>query len=198
MKNEKKEKTEKKQNSGDGFSPEEISEFLKKAQERPEELAELMKKAGERDEYYNKWLSVHAEYDNVSRRMEKEKSDNIRFANETLIMRLFPIMDNFDMAIGAMDKAEDKDAVLEGIKMVQKQFHAVLEECGVKKISSEGEDFDPEIHEAFGVEKTADAEENTVIKELRSGYKLNDRLIRPAQVIVAQNPEGDEGSPEKE
>lgn len=158
-----------------------------------EALKELQKKAEERDEYEKKWMAVHADYENTCRRLEKEKMDNVRFANEDLVLRLFPIMDNFDMALGAMKKAEDKMAVLEGVKMVQKEFHRVLEESGVEKIDSVGELFDPEVHEAFGVEKTTECEDNSVVKELRAGYKLNGRLIRPAQVIVAQHPEdGDE------
>lgn len=152
-------------------------------------VEELKKKAAERDEFEKKWMSVHADYENTCRRLEKERIQNIKFANEELLMRLFPIMDNFDMALASMDHSEDKTAVLEGIKMVQKEFHKVLEQSGVKKIKAVGEKFDPEVHEAFATEKTEEQPDNTVLKEIRTGYKLKDRLIRPAQVIVAQKPE---------
>ncbi len=161
--------------------------------ELPAELVkELKKKAEECDEFKRKWMSVHADYENTCRRLEKERIQNIKFANEELLMRLFPIMDNFDMALDSMDHSEDKTAVLEGIKMVQKEFHKVLEQSGVKKIRSVGEEFDPEVHEAFAMERTEEQPDNTVLKEIRAGYKLNDRLIRPAQVIVAQEPEESE------
>ncbi|MBD3379524.1 MAG: nucleotide exchange factor GrpE [Candidatus Omnitrophica bacterium] len=153
----------------------------------PSEIEELRKKAAERDEYYDRWLKVHAEYENTRRRLEKDKSDHMRFANEGIIARLFPIMDNFDMAISAMDGAEDKGSVLDGIKLIQKEFHRVLEEHGVKRIETEGEMFDPNIHEAVFAEETDEVPEGTILEEFRPGYTLNGRLLRPAQVKVAKN-----------
>ena len=90
------------------------------------ELEELKKKADERDEYYDKWMKVHAEYENTRKRIEKEKINHIKFANEDIIAQLFPIVDNFDMAFAAMENAKDKDAVMDGIRMVQKEFHRIL------------------------------------------------------------------------
>lgn len=152
-----------------------------------EEYEALEKKAAERDEMEAKWLKVHAEYENTRKRLEKEKYDYMRFANENIIFELFPIVDNFDMALIAMDKAEDKDAVMNGIKLVQKQFHKILEDNGVKKIETEGKQFDPNIHEAVCAESTRDCEDDMILEEVRSGYMLNDRLLRPAQVKVARN-----------
>ncbi len=80
-----------------------------------EEYDALEKKAVERDEWEAKWLKVHAEYENTRKRLEKEKYDHMKFANEGIIFELFPIVDNFDMALMSMDKAEDKDAVLDWI-----------------------------------------------------------------------------------
>lgn len=152
----------------------------------PEELEELTKKAQERDEYYNKYLNVHAEYENTRRRLEKEKFEHIRFANEDIIARLFPIMDNFDMAFAAMEKAEDKTAVLDGIKMIQNEFHKVLEGHGVKRIETVGRQFDPNVHEAVMAVETDDRPEGEILEEVRPGYMLNDRLLRAAQVKVAK------------
>jgi molecular chaperone GrpE len=158
------------------------------ANEMTEDAAEeLRTKAAERDEYYGKWLNVHAEYENTKRRLEKEKYDHIRFANEGIIARLFPIMDNFDMAFAVMEKAEDKGAMLEGIKLVQKEFHRVLEDSGVKKIETLGKQFDPNIHEAVMAVETEDVPDGEVVEEVRSGYMFNDRLLRAAQVKVAKN-----------
>ena len=152
-----------------------------------EELEELKKRASESDEFKNKWLKVHAEYDNTRKRIEKEKFDHMKFANEDIIAKLFPIVDNFDMALVAMDKADDKAAVMDGIKLVQKEFHRILEENGVEKIKTEGEKFDPNVHEAVQVVETEDNPDDTVVEEVRSGYLLNGRLLRPAQVIVTKN-----------
>jgi len=150
-------------------------------------LEELRKKASERDEYYGKWLQVHAEYENTRKRMEKDKHNHIKFANENIISRLFSIVDNFDMALSAMDKAEDKGAVMEGIKLVQKEFHKILDENGVKRIETSGRQFDPNLHEAVLAEETQDHPDGSILEEIRAGYLLNDRLLRPAQVKVAKN-----------
>ncbi len=156
------------------------------------EIEELKKKAAEREEYEDKWLKVHAEYENTRRRIEKEKSEHIKFANEVIISQLFPIMDNFDMAFDAMEKAEDKDAVMDGIKMVQKEFHRVLEDNGVEKIKTEGEQFDHNVHEAVLAVETEDYPDGAILEEVRPGYLLNKRLLRPAQVKVAKNSMKDE------
>ena len=90
------------------------------------EFEELQKKADERDEFNEKWLQVHADYENTRKRLEKQKSDYIKFANEEIIAQLFPIMDNFDMAFAAMEKAEDKEAMMEGIRIMEKRRTAKI------------------------------------------------------------------------
>jgi molecular chaperone GrpE len=152
-----------------------------------DEYEELRKKAEERDEYYNRWLKVHAEYENTRKRLEKEKWEHLKFANEDIISRLFPIVDNFDMALGAMEKAEDKTAVMDGIKLVQKEFHRILEENGVEKIETVGKQFDPHVHEAVLAVETDERPDGEIIEEVRAGYLLNGRLLRPAQVKVAKS-----------
>jgi len=149
----------------------------------------LTEKSEKCEEYQAKWLQVHAEYENTRKRIEKEKIDHMRFANEGIISKLFPIMDNFDMAFDAMEKAEDKTAVMEGITMVQKEFHKVLESNGVEKIKTEGEKFDPNIHEAVLMVETEEVTDGDIVEEVRAGYMLNKRLLRPAQVKVAKNNE---------
>jgi len=151
------------------------------------EFGQLKEKADKCDEYHDKWLKVHAEYENTRKRIEKEKIDHIKFANENIISRLFPIMDNFDMAFDAMEKAEDKIAVMEGIKLVQKEFHKVLESSGVERIKTEKKQFDPNIHEAVMMMETKEHPEGSIVEEVRPGYTLNGRLLRPAQVKVAKN-----------
>ncbi len=162
-------------------------EEKKKVELTQEEYDDLVVKADERDEFYNKWLTVHAEYENTRKRMEKEQLMGIKFANEGIISRLFPIVDNFDMALDAMDKADDKAAVMDGIKLVQKEFHRVMDESGVEQIKTVGEEFDPNVHEAVQAVETDEQPDGTILEEVRSGYLLNGRLLRAAQVIVVKN-----------
>lgn len=154
-----------------------------------EELEKLKQKAGERDEFQNKWLKVHAEFENTRKRIEKEKTDHMRFANEDIISQLFPIMDNFDMAFAAMEKAKDKTAVMDGIKLVQKEFHRILEDNGVEKIETKKKQFNPNLHEAVLVIETEKHPDGEILEEMRTGYTLNGRLLRPAQVSVAKSKE---------
>ena len=156
-------------------------------------MEELEKKAEERDEYYDKWLKVHAEYENTRKRLEKEKISHLKFANEELISQLFPIVDNFDMALVSMEKAEDKEAVMVGIKLVQKEFHRILDENGIEKIKTVGEKFDPHVHEAVSVIETNEHPDDVILEEVRAGYTLNKRLLRPAQVRVSKNIEEEGG-----
>jgi len=100
------------------------------------------------------------------------------------------------MALVAMDKAEDKMAVMDGIQLVQKEFHRILEDNGVQKIKTENEQFDPNLHEAVSVVETDDHPDGMIVEEVRAGYLLNGRLLRPAQVRVAKNIAQDEGQSE--
>jgi len=164
-----------------------MTQKKKKVSITENEYEELVRKADERDELHKKWLAVHAEYENTRRRIEREKTDHIKFANEDIIGQLFPIMDNFDMAFDAMEKADDKTAVMEGIKLVQKEFHRILEGSGVSRVKTAGEQFDPNVHEAVLMVETAEHPDGAVLEEMRAGYTLNGRLLRPAQVKVAKN-----------
>lgn len=161
----------------------------KKVEISQDEYEELKKKAEERDELHDRWLKVHAEYDNTRKRIEKEKKDHMKFANEGIIAQLFPIVDNFDMAFDAMEKAEDKTAVMDGIKLVQKEFHRILEGNGVERIETKGKQFDPNVHEAVAAVETDDLPDGEIVEEVRPGYLLNGRLLRAAQVRIAKNTE---------
>jgi molecular chaperone GrpE len=154
------------------------------------EYEQLRKRAEERDDFYTRWLKTHAEYENTRKRLEKEKSEHMKYANEALVFELFPIVDNFDMALASMEKARDKSAVMQGIRMVQKEFHKVLEENGVEKIDPVGGEFDPNLHEAVSIRYSDGEEDDMVVEEVRPGYLLNGRLLRPAQVVVSKKGPG--------
>jgi len=148
---------------------------------------EKLKTAKENSEkYHDQLLRLQAEFENFRKRMEREKTEFLRYANEQLIFALLPVMDNFSRAISSAKENQNVEAVLEGVSMIEKGLADVLTKFGVKQIKSVGEKFDPHRHEAIGVVESKEHPEDTVVEELQKGYLLNDRLIRPAVVKVAK------------
>ncbi|MBL05396.1 MAG: nucleotide exchange factor GrpE [Planctomycetes bacterium] len=157
----------------------------------PKELKELRQQAAKAEEYYDRLQRQVAEADNLRKRLAKEKQDAIRYANEALIEELLPTMDSFEMAISAARNSDDNsiDSLKTGIEMVYTQLKRILEEIGVTEIDAIGQAFDPSQHEAMSRKKTDEAEEGTVLEQTRKGYRLRDRLLRAASVVVAAPPE---------
>ncbi len=153
----------------------------------PGELKELRQQAAKAEEYYDRLQRQVAEADNLRKRLAKEKQDAIRYANESLIEELLPTMDSFEMAISAARDSDDNaiDSLKTGIEMVHTQLRRTLEEVGVTEIDAVGQAFDPSEHEAMSRKKTDKAEEGTVLEQTRKGYRLRDRLLRAASVVVA-------------
>lgn len=137
-------------------------------------------------DYKDKWLRALAEYENLKKRVEKEKEETVKFSNQFLIIEFFPIMDSFDSAISSIEKSNDKEAFMKGLKMLQGEFHRILEVNGLKKIKTAGEKFDPNLHEAQEEIFTDKFPEGVIAEEIRSGYTLNGRLLRPALVKVSK------------
>jgi molecular chaperone GrpE len=164
----------------------------------PEELKQLRTDAAKAGEYYERLLRQVAETDNLRKRLAKEKQDAIRYANESLIEQLLPTMDSFDMAMLAVKNAEETtiDSLKIGIEMVHTQLKRTLEEVGLSEIDAAGQSFDPALHEAMSRKETDETDEGTVLEQIRKGYKLKDRLVRPASVVVATAP-GAEPEPEE-
>ena len=154
-----------------------------------EEFEGLNEKAQSSEEHYDKWLRCQAEVENTKKRLEKEKAEFFKFANEDLIIRLLPIVDNFDRALGSVKHTKASDAVLEGVKLVQKELHSLFKDYGVERVKSVGEKFDPHLHEAIAVVETDDHPEDTVIEEIQTGYTLKGRLVRPSIVKVTKKKE---------
>lgn len=148
--------------------------------------------APEEVDYKDKYLRALAEYDNFKKRMIKEKAETLKFSNQLLIMELFPIMDSFDSAINSIDKSKDKEAFLQGLKMLQGEFHRILEANGLKRIKSIGEKFDPNFHQAEEEVFDDKIPKGSIVEEIRSGYTLNDRLLRPALVKVSKGKKKEE------
>ena len=164
----------------------------------PEELKQLRADAAKAGEYYERLLRQVAETDNLRKRLAKEKQDAIRYANESLIEQLLPTMDSFDMAMMAVNSADETSigSLKTGIEMVHMQLKRTLEEVGLTEIDAAGQDFDPTLHEAMSRKETDEAEEGAILEQIRKGYKLKDRLVRPASVVVATAP-GENNEPEE-
>jgi molecular chaperone GrpE len=156
----------------------------------PEQLTELQLCAAKADEYKDNWLRTAADFENFKKRAARERAEVAQFASASLLQKLIPILDNFEMAQTAAQTAQgDKLASLQsGIAMIQQQLKSALLETGLEEIDATDKPFDPMLHEAVSQQETTDAPEGHVLQQLRKGYKLRDRLLRPAAVIVAKKP----------
>lgn len=140
----------------------------------------------ELNKYKDIALRSVADLDNYRKRMAREKDDAIRYANATFLERLIPILDNFELGLQAAKTGGSQSAVLDGMMMVFKQLQEFLASCGVETIDATGQHFDPNLHEAIAQEPNTEVAEGVVIRQLRKGYRLKDRLIRPANVVVSK------------
>ncbi len=147
--------------------------------------AELEKAQTERAAFLDRAARLQAEFDNFRKRNAKEQQDYRDYALADALRSLLPILDSLDRALKT-DAASLKD-FHDGIELIDKQFHDALAKLGVQPIPSEGEVFDPNLHQAIQMVDTDEAEDNHVIDELQRGYKLKERLLRPAMVRVARN-----------
>lgn len=158
-----------------------------------EQLRHLLEvKELEAKENYDRYLRQAAELDNFKKRMAREKAESIRYANETLMRDLLPVLDNLERAVEHAKGGGNGTPVVEGIEMVLKGLLEALNRHGLAQISALGAVFDPEKHEAIANIERTDCEPNTVVEEHHKGYYLFDRLLRPALVTVAKLPESKE------
>lgn len=131
-------------------------------------------------------LRIQAEFQNYKRRTEKEKSEIYKYANEKIVVELLVVMDNLDRALESIShNVEDHQNVLNGVEMIKKSFEDLLEKEGVKVIEAVNQPFDPNLHHAVMTEEKDDCDADIVIEEFQKGYKLNDKVVRPAMVKVS-------------
>ncbi len=147
----------------------------------------LAEKTKEAEDYYDRLLRATAEMENLKKRLEKEKADLLRFANENLIKELLPVVDNLERALEHGRELQAPPPLLEGVERVYQGFLAALAKFGVTPLVSVGQVFDPVYHNAVMQQEAPEATDCTVLKELQKGYLLHDRLLRPAMVVVARN-----------
>ena len=132
---------------------------------------------------HDRFLRERAELENFKKRMQREKAEALRFANEPLIRELLPVVDNLERAVE--HATGDGESVLEGVRLVLKSIRDVLDRHGVKPIDAVGEPFDPSRHEAMAQVESTEHEANRVVDQYHRGYLLHDRLLRPARVTVS-------------
>jgi len=157
-------------------------EACETAEEQTEEQQAEPAKDAEEEALNAKYLRLMADFQNFRRRTEKEKNDIYAFANEKIVSELLNVIDNFERALAM---AEEGDGFAEGIRLIFKQLQGVLEKSGVAEIEALGQDFDPNFHNAVMMEDSSEYESGKVTEVLQKGYMLNNRVIRPSMVKVA-------------
>lgn len=139
------------------------------------------------EEHLRNWQRSAADFSNFKRRTDDERAVTARFSNQLLIGKLLGVLDDFDRALESVP-ADAHESWVEGVRLVDRKLRTVLESEGVTPIEAIGQPFDPNVTEAVVHEQTTDYPDNQVIGELQRGYRLHDRVIRPALVRVANNP----------
>jgi len=148
---------------------------------RVQELASQLEEAN------NRYLRLAADFDNFKKRARHEQLDTMRHAAATVVERLLPVVDDANRALDHAPEGVD-EGWLKGVQLTVRQLEDVLASVGVERVSAMGAPFDPKLHEAVGSEERADQPEDTVVVELRPGYRMHDRVLRPALVKVARRP----------
>ncbi len=133
-------------------------------------------------------LMAHADLDNFRRRTRRDQQESLKYASLPLMAQILEALDNFDRAIGAYEQDPNGEGLLDGVKMVAQQISDALTEKGCKKIESVGQPFDPNKHQAMQMQPSDEFDANVVMMDLRPGFELHDRVIRPSQVFVSTGP----------
>ena len=159
------------------------------AEPAPEEPVDPLEEArAEAARYRDQLLRTAADYDNFRKRARRDEKDAERRAREELLRELLPVFDNLERAAQHAEAAADVKSLADGISMVMRQFEDTLQKLGIERVKSVGQAFDPAVHEAIQHLETAEFEPGTVAAEYQAGYRVGDRVVRPALVVVAKAP----------
>jgi molecular chaperone GrpE len=157
------------------------------------EIQDLQAQLGEErnraEDYLTQWQRAAADFQNFKRRTEQEREETARLANLALVFNILPAVDDLDRALDTVDASIEASSWVEGIRQIQRKLKGALEASGVSEIRAEGEEFDPNIHEAIS---QAPGEHNRVVVEVRRGYRLGNRVVRPAMVVVGNGDQPDQ------
>ncbi|UOQ86054.1 nucleotide exchange factor GrpE [Gracilibacillus salinarum] len=147
---------------------------------------EIQALQAEKDDLQNRLLRVQAEYDNFRKRTKKEKEADLKYKSQSVVTELLPVLDNFERALQVEVDDQAAKGVVDGLAMVYRQLKTVLENEGVSEIETDGQYFDPNLHQAVMQVEEEGFESNQIVDTMQKGYQLKDRVIRPAMVKVNQ------------
>jgi molecular chaperone GrpE len=168
------------------FADEQDEVTVKETDELLSLRAELEQSQLKAEENWNLYLGARAEAENIKRRAERDVQNAHKYALEKFIGELLPVKDSLELGISAANETTDIEKIKEGSELTLKMFAAAIEKFGVQEVDPIGTRFNPELHEAMAMQPSQEAEPNTVLQVIQKGYLLNERLVRPALVIVAQ------------
>jgi molecular chaperone GrpE len=137
------------------------------------------------DRFRDLALRSQADFENYKKRTAREKDEAIKYANSSLLQRLLPIVDNFDLGLAAARSEGENSPIFSGMSLVLKQLNDFLVDNGLQSIDAVGKKFDPNLHEAIAHEPSREVPEGSVIRQTRRGYRYKDRLLRPSSVVVS-------------
>ncbi len=135
------------------------------------------------EKYLDQWKRAQADFDNYRKRTEQEKNDMAQNTTCYVISNILPVMDDLERALASIPAEYEKIPWVEGIQLIYKKMHAIMQSLGLEEVCATGKPFDPALHEAIA---HTEGEEGKVIEEVQKGYKLRDRLVRPSQVVVGK------------
>jgi molecular chaperone GrpE len=164
-------------------------EIEAKDSEVTEELLvdENVRLTAELKEMNEKYLRLYAEFENYKKRVYKDKEELIKYGNESLLLELLPVIDNLELALKhASDNVSE--GLIQGVEITLKELQKTLEKFGLSEIEANGKPFDPLVHHAMNQVERDDVDEKTVVEELRKGYMLRDKVLRPSLVTVSKKP----------
>jgi molecular chaperone GrpE len=167
----------------------------------PEELKELRLKAAERDDYLNEFQRARADYQNLHRRTQRDRSTFRQQGIEDICQEMFLALDQLDLAIQSAETSKEVDALFQGITMVRTTFQSALQRFNIEHILTQDQQFDPNLHDAVSTVDNPDLPDLTILAEVRKGYKMGDRILRPSQVMVSKRPDAeaaDQGNTEEQ
>ena len=173
-------------NNDEGLTGKDNKTKKLKYKTRQELLKKIKEIEEESEKNYNLYTRTYAEMENIKKNKKKEREDLAKYANESLIKDILPVIDNLEKAISHAKEGSTSSGLLEGVELTLDAIKKTLEKAGIKEVVAEGKPFDPNFHEAILQQEDNETKPGHIIKELQKGYLLNGRLIRPSMVIVAQ------------
>ena len=165
-----------------------VSEAAAPAETAGPQVDPLEEARAEAAKNWDLYLRERAELENFRKRTQREKEEARFFARKDLLLEVLPVLDNLERALSHADQAGKDQGLLEGVTMTAAQFRKVIEDLGARPVNAVGAAFDPNLHQAMGQVETAEHPAGTVVSEMQRGYLLQDRLLRPAMVMVAKAP----------